>query len=68
LSRVSPADPVMAYRHGAVLIIGFFVAAGAVSAVLLTGRPAPAPGSAAPAPADGATGVPVPAVARTRER
>jgi hypothetical protein len=28
-----------AYRHGAVLIVGFFVAAGVVSAVLLTGRP-----------------------------
>jgi hypothetical protein len=39
LSRVSPADPVAAYRHGVVLIIGFFLAAGAVSAVLLTGRP-----------------------------
>jgi hypothetical protein len=39
LSRVSAADPVTAYRHGAVLIVGFFVAAGVVSAVLLTGRP-----------------------------
>jgi hypothetical protein len=42
LSRVSGADPVAAYRHGAVLIIAFFAAAGAVSAVLLTGRPVPA--------------------------
>ena len=31
LSRVSPADPLAAYRHGLVLIIGFFAAAGAVS-------------------------------------
>ena len=39
LSRVSPADPVAAYRHGLVLVIAFFAAAGAVSAVLLTARP-----------------------------
>jgi hypothetical protein len=39
LIRVSPADPVAAYRHGVVLIIAFFVAAGAVSAGLLTARP-----------------------------
>jgi hypothetical protein len=39
LSRVSPADPLVAYRHGVVLIIGFFIAAAVVSAVLLTGRP-----------------------------
>ena len=38
LSRVSPADPVPAYRNGLVLIIVFFAAAGAVSAVLLSGR------------------------------
>ena len=42
LSRVSPADPVAAYRHGLVLVIAFFAAAGAVSAVLLTARPVPA--------------------------
>jgi hypothetical protein len=42
LSRVSAADPVAAYRNGIVLIIAFFVAAGAVSAVLLTARPVPA--------------------------
>jgi hypothetical protein len=58
LSRVSPADPLVAYHHGVVLIIGFFVAAGAVSAVLLTGRPVVAsdPGlavAAVPASADG---------------
>ena len=44
LSRVSSVDPVAAYRHGAVLIIAFFVAAGAVSAGLLTGRPVVAEG------------------------
>jgi EmrB/QacA subfamily drug resistance transporter len=43
LSRVSSVDPVAAYRHGAMLIIAFFVAAGAVSAGLLTGRPVTAP-------------------------
>jgi hypothetical protein len=52
LSRVSHSDPVAAYRHGAVLVIAFFAAAAAVSAVLLTARPAPrspASGSIAPA-------------------
>ena len=41
LSRVSAADPVPAYRNGIVMIIAFFAAAGAVSAVLLTARPVP---------------------------
>jgi len=36
LSRLSPADPVAAFRHGVELIIAFFAAAGVVSAVLLT--------------------------------
>jgi EmrB/QacA subfamily drug resistance transporter len=43
LSHVNPADPLIAYRHGLVLIIGFFAAAGVVCAALLTagpGRPA----------------------------
>ena len=31
-----------AYRHGLVLVIAFFAAAGVVSAVLLTARPATA--------------------------
>jgi hypothetical protein len=70
LSRVSPADPVAAYRSGTVLIIGFFVAAGAVSAVLLTGRPVVAsdPGlAAAPVvPADEVAGGPVPAAVQDR--
>jgi EmrB/QacA subfamily drug resistance transporter len=42
LSRLSAADPVAAYRNGVVLVIAFFAAAGAVSAVLLTARPVPA--------------------------
>ena len=46
LARVSQADPVAAYRNGLLLIIGFFAAAGVVSALLLTGRPAPVPASA----------------------
>ena len=42
LSRVSRTDPVAAYREGLVLIIGFFAAAGVVSAALLTARAVPA--------------------------
>jgi len=61
LSRVSSVDPVAAYRHGAVLIIAFFVAAGAVSAGLLTGRPVvasdPAPAVPVPASAADVTGL-----------
>ena len=49
LTRVSPADPVAAFRHGLVLVIVFFTAAGVVSAVTLTARPVPAPEAAAPA-------------------
>jgi hypothetical protein len=47
LSRVSPADPIPAFRHAIDLIIGFFAAGGVVSAALLTARPRPVP--AAPA-------------------
>jgi hypothetical protein len=39
LARVSPADPLPAFRGGLVLVIAFFAAAGVVSAVLLTRRP-----------------------------
>ncbi len=49
LSGVSRTDPVAAYRHGLVLVIAFFAAAGVVSAVLLTARPAAARASAEPA-------------------
>ena len=38
LSRVSAADPVAAYRHGLILVIAFFAAAGVVSGVALGGR------------------------------
>ena len=57
LIHVAPADPLIAYRHGLVLVIAFFAAAGLVSAVLLTGRPvlAPAHPTAAAQP-DGAAG------------
>ncbi|HEY6296604.1 MAG TPA: MFS transporter [Streptosporangiaceae bacterium] len=48
LSRVSPADPVAAFRNGLVLVIAFFAAAGVVCAVLLTARPVPAREPAAP--------------------
>ena len=67
MSRVSAVDPVAAYRNGLVLVIAFFVAAGAVSAAFLTARPVavPEPGPGPAAPADAAAGVPVPVVART---
>jgi hypothetical protein len=39
LAKVSPADPLAAFRSGLVLVIAFFAAAGVVSAVLLTRRP-----------------------------
>jgi EmrB/QacA subfamily drug resistance transporter len=43
LSHVVPGDPLAAFRHGLVLIIAFFVAAGVVCAGLLIARPRPAP-------------------------
>src|SRR5256886_12560818 len=39
LARVSPTDPLPAFRGSLVLVIAFFAAAGVVSAVLLTRRP-----------------------------
>jgi len=66
LSRVSRTDPVAAYRNGAVLIIAFFAAAGAVSAALLTARPVAARAPTA-ASADTAA-VPVPAAVREPRR
>ena len=48
LSRVSRVDPVAAYRHGLILVIAFFAAAGAVSAILLAARPVPARTPATP--------------------
>jgi EmrB/QacA subfamily drug resistance transporter len=47
LAHADPADPVAIYRHGLILVVGFFLAAGVVSAVLLTRRPA-ADGATAP--------------------
>jgi hypothetical protein len=38
LAKVSPADPLAAFRGGLVLVIAFFAAAGVVSAVLLARR------------------------------
>jgi EmrB/QacA subfamily drug resistance transporter len=55
LAHVSRTDPVAAYRHGVVLIIAFFAAAGLVAAGLLTGRATPA-AAAGPAPGPGAPG------------
>jgi EmrB/QacA subfamily drug resistance transporter len=48
LSHVVPGDPVTGYRHGVILIVAFFAAAGVLSAALLSGRirRAPAPGVA----------------------
>ena len=43
LSHVVPGDPLAPFRHGLILIIAFFVAAGVVCAALLIARPRPAP-------------------------
>ena len=43
LSHVVPGDPVAGYRHGVILVIAFFAAAGVVSAAVLTARARPAP-------------------------
>ncbi len=49
LSRVVPGDPVESFRHGAVMVVGLFVAAGLVAAGLLAGRrPAQLPGAPVP--------------------
>jgi EmrB/QacA subfamily drug resistance transporter len=39
LAQVATADPIGTYRHGLILIIGFFAGAAVVAAILLTGRP-----------------------------
>jgi len=67
LSRVSRTDPVAAYRNGLVLVIAFFAAAGAVSAVLLTARPVAVPsGGAVPPSGQQVTqSAPAPAVPRS---
>jgi hypothetical protein len=58
LARVSPADPLAAFRGGLVLVIAFFAAAGVVSAVLLTRRPVATTAVAPAAVAPAATAVP----------
>ena len=67
LSRVSPVDPVAAFRNGLVLVIAFFAAAGLVSAALLSGRPVGAQEPAAPG-SGVAADTPVPAAAPTQGR
>ena len=66
LSRVSPTDPIPAFRSALVMVIAFFADGGVVSAALLTSRlrPVPAvplvppvPVRSPAAPADGAAGV-----------
>jgi EmrB/QacA subfamily drug resistance transporter len=42
LAHVEPATALSTFRHGVVLIIAFFAAAGVASAALLTARPLPA--------------------------
>jgi EmrB/QacA subfamily drug resistance transporter len=64
LSHVSAADPLVPFRHGTLLIVAFFTAAGVVSAAVLAGRAVSAPvrlpsADSAPAPAP----VPAPAEA-----
>jgi MFS family permease len=39
LARLQPGDPVATFRHGLVMIVAFFAAAGLIAAGLLTGRP-----------------------------
>jgi EmrB/QacA subfamily drug resistance transporter len=46
LAHVSHSGPLPTYRHGVLLIIAFFVSAGAVSLACLSARPAPAPARA----------------------
>jgi len=61
LSRVSPVDPVAAFRNGLILVIAFFAAAAAVSAALLTQTARPVQAQAPAVPAGGAAAVPAPA-------
>jgi EmrB/QacA subfamily drug resistance transporter len=57
LTHISGADPIASYRHGLVLIVAFFAAAGLTAAALLTRRPRvpgpPAPAALAQAPPPG---------------
>ena len=49
LTHISRADPIASYRHGLILIVAFFAAAGVTAAAFLTRRPSV---PAAPAPAE----------------
>jgi EmrB/QacA subfamily drug resistance transporter len=49
LTHISRADPIVSYRHGLMLIVAFFAAAGVTAAAFLTRRPSV---PAAPAPAE----------------
>jgi EmrB/QacA subfamily drug resistance transporter len=51
LTHISRADPIAGYRHGLILIVAFFAAAGVTAAALLTGRPAVPAAPAVQAPA-----------------
>ncbi len=48
LSGTVAGDPVAAYRHGVILVVAFFAAAGVLSAALLTGRARQAPAPRVP--------------------
>jgi hypothetical protein len=50
LTGLNPADPVTVFRHGLVLTIAFFGAAGVTAAAALSGRVAPPLAIPAPAP------------------
>jgi EmrB/QacA subfamily drug resistance transporter len=41
LTHVTATDPLPVFRHGTLLIVGFFLAAAVVTGALLTGRPQP---------------------------
>jgi EmrB/QacA subfamily drug resistance transporter len=42
LAHLGTGDPIVTYRHGVLLIIGFFLAAGVIGAATLVRRPRPA--------------------------
>ena len=68
LATLNPNEPLVAFRHGVLLIIGFFAAAGVMAAVFLRppveATPPPPPGGAR----DGGVGGELldPTVARSR--
>jgi hypothetical protein len=70
LTHVSHVDPIVGYRHGLILIVAFFAAAGVIAAALLTRRPSvpAAPAAAAPAAAAPVAAAPAAEPAGDRER